>query len=263
MLEARAIPSLGYAALNGPTPVPEAIDRCRTLLEEVHGNAKAEALLLAAIAHLEAMRGNFDEARELYRRSRAILEELGWSFLAAQTSFDSGPIELLAGDPRAAEEELRRDYETLDRMGEKNYISTTAALLARAVYEQGRYVEAGTFADVSRELAADDDVTSQVLWRGVHAMLLARAEEHAEAETMARSAVQMSESADAPEAQGNALLDLAEVLSMAGDREGAARALTQAIGQFEGKGMLVPAERAQARLASLEGSVTEEPSVPS
>ncbi len=263
MLEARAIPSLGYAALNGPTPVPEAIDRCRTLLGEVGGNHKAEALLLAAIAHLEAMRGNFDEARELYRRSRAILEELGWSFLAAQTSFDSGPIELLAGDPRAAEEELRRDYETLDRMGEKNYISTTAALLARAVYEQGRYVEAATFADLSRELAADDDVTSQVLWRGVHAMLLARSEEHAEAETMARSAVQMSESADAPEAQGNALLDLAEVLSMAGDREGAARALTHAIVQFEGKGMSVPAERAQARLASLEGSVAEEPSVPS
>jgi thioredoxin-like negative regulator of GroEL len=94
-------------------------------------------------------------------------------------------------------------------------------------------------------------------------MLLARAEEHAEAETMARSAVQMSESADAPEAQGNALLDLAEVLSMAGDREGAARALTQAMVQFEGKGMSVPVERAQARLASLEGSVAEEPSVPS
>ena len=79
---------------------------------------------------------------------------------------------------------------------------------------------------------------------------------------MARSAVQMSESADAPEAQGNALLDLAEVLSIAGDRDGAARALTQAIGRFESKGMLVPAERAQRRLASL-GSVAEEPSVPS
>ena len=94
-------------------------------------------------------------------------------------------------------------------------------------------------------------------------MILARANEHAEAETMARSAVQMSESADAPEAQGNALLDLAEVLSIAGDREGAARALTQAIGRFESKGMSVPAERAQAQLASLARSVAEEPSVPS
>ena len=69
-------------------------------------------------------------------------------------------------------------------------------------------------------------------------------------------------SADAPEAQGNALFDLAEVLSIAGDREGAARALTQAIGKFEQKGMLVAAERAQSRLASLR-SVAEEPSVPS
>jgi len=262
LLEIRAIPSLGYCALNGPTPVPEAIGRCRILLDEVRGDRKAEALLMAAISHLEAMQGNFPEARDLYRASRATLEELGWSFHAAQTSFDSGPVELLAGDPRAAESELARDYQTLERMGEKNYISTTAALLARAVYEQGRYGEARTFVDVSRELAADDDVTSQVLLRGVHAMILARANEHAEAETMARSAVQMSESADAPEAQGNALLDLAEVLSMAGDREGAARALTQAIGKFEQKGMLVPAERTQRRLASL-GSVAEEPSVPS
>src|SRR5437879_11983474 len=86
---------------------------------------------MAAMSHLEAMQGNVPEARDLYRASRATLEELGWSFLAAQTSFDSGPVELLAGDPKAAESELARDYQTLERMGEKNYISTTAALLAQ------------------------------------------------------------------------------------------------------------------------------------
>jgi class 3 adenylate cyclase/tetratricopeptide (TPR) repeat protein len=255
MLEARAIPSLGYAALNGPTPVPQAIERCRGLLEDVRGNAKAEALLLAAIAHLEAMRGNFDEARRLYRESRAMLEELGWSFLAAQTSFDSGPVELLAGDPAAAEAELRRDYETLERMGEKNYISTTAALLARAVYEQGRLDEARVYTDVSRELAADDDVTSQVLWRGVHAMLLARAGEFAEAEAVVRGAVELSETADAPEARGNALLDEAEVLTMSGDRDGAAAVLARALEQFERKAMDVPAELTRAKLAALEPTI--------
>ncbi len=263
LLEARAIPSLGYAALNGPTPVPQAIERCSTLLEDVRGNAKAEALLLAAIAHLEAMRGNFDEARALYRSSRSMLEELGWSFLAAQTSFDSGPVELLAGDPQAAEAELRRDYETLERMGEKNYISTTAALLARAVYEQGRFDEAQTFTDVSRELAAEDDVTSQVLWRGVDGMLLARLGQHQDAEAMARGAVEMSESADAPEARGNALVDLAEVLLMAEDHEGAAAALAAAIEQFERKGMVVPADRARARLDSLTAADVRSPTTPS
>jgi tetratricopeptide (TPR) repeat protein len=258
-LEARAIPSLGYAALNGPTPVPQAIERCRALLEDVRGNAKAEALLLAAIAHLEAMRGSFDEARRLYRESRAMLEELGWSFLAAQTSFDSGPVELLAGDPAAAEGELRRDYETLERMGEKNYISTTAALLARAVYEQGRYEEAKTYTDVSRELAAEDDVTSQVLWRGVEALLLAEAGASGDAASMARSAVEISETADAPEARGNALVDLADVLLKADDADGAGAALASAIEQFERKGMIVPAERARARLRSLADDEASEP----
>ena len=98
LMVARAIPSLGYCALSGPTPVPEAIERCRALLEEVSGDRKPEALLEAALSHLEAMRGNVEESRALYRASRAKLEELGWTFLAAQTSFDSGPVEMLAGD---------------------------------------------------------------------------------------------------------------------------------------------------------------------
>ena len=38
---------------------------------------------------------------EEYRRGRAMLEELGWVFLAALTSLESGPIEMLAGDPAA------------------------------------------------------------------------------------------------------------------------------------------------------------------
>ena len=56
----------------------------------------------------------------MYRKSRASLEELGWAFLAAQTSFDSGPVEMLNGDLEAAEREPRSDYESLERMGETN-----------------------------------------------------------------------------------------------------------------------------------------------
>ena len=70
----------------------------------------------------------------------------GWTFQAALTSLDSGPIEMLAGDPVAAEAELRRDYETLDRLGERNYITTVAVYLAEALYRQGRYADADTFA---------------------------------------------------------------------------------------------------------------------
>ena len=89
------------------------------------------------------MRGRFEEARALYRRSRATLDELGWRFDAALTSADRlWPGRAHRRRPGAAETELRRDYEALAAMGERNYISTTAAFLAEALYRQGRDEEA-------------------------------------------------------------------------------------------------------------------------
>ena len=170
--EIRILPALATCSTYGPTPVDEAAARCAHLLEEVGGDQKADALIRASLARLEAMRGNFDEARQLYRRSRATLEEFGWNLFAALTSIDSGSVELLAKDPVAAESELRRDFETLDAMGERNYIATTAAYLAFALLLQGRYDEADGFVTFSEETAAPDDLTSQFLWRQFRARLL-------------------------------------------------------------------------------------------
>ena len=121
---------------------------------------------MRALANLEAMRGRFDEARALYRSGRAILDELGWRHDAAITSaVASGPVELIAGDAVAAEAELRADYEALAAMGERNFISTTAAFLAEALYRQGRDDEALRMTEESEEIAAADDVATQYLWR--------------------------------------------------------------------------------------------------
>ena len=142
-MELRALPALATCAQLGPTPVPEAIAIVEGVLAELEGDRKAEAYTLRALANLEAMRGRFDEARALYQASRATLDDLGWRFDAALTSaIASGPVELIAGDLVAAERELRRDYEALSAMGERNYISTTKAFLAEALYRQGRDEEA-------------------------------------------------------------------------------------------------------------------------
>jgi class 3 adenylate cyclase/tetratricopeptide (TPR) repeat protein len=254
MMEGRAIPSLGMCALQGPTPVPKAIARCRQLLDDAKGDRKAEALLLAAISHLEAMRGNFDEARALYQRSRAVLEELGWTFLAAQTSFDSGPVELLASDPAAAESELRRDYETLIAMGERNYISTTAALLAHAVLQQGRLDNAYEFSVLSEGFAAPDDRMSQTLWRTARAQVLARRGDPA-AEPLVREAIDIIEQAESPEACGNAYVALGEVLVNAGRPQAAAGAFRDAARCFGEKGIIVSERQALRRLEELGQSV--------
>jgi len=84
-----------------------------------------------------------------------MLEEVGCSVVAASTSQQSCRVELLAGDPAAAERELRRDFDELSEMGERYFLSTAAGELARAVYAQGRYVET-TIEKVT--LAVGDDV---------------------------------------------------------------------------------------------------------
>ena len=254
MMVARAVPSLGYCALSGPTPVPEAIERCRALLEEMHGDRKPEALLESALSHLEAMRGNVEESRALYRKSRASLEELGWTFLAAQTSFDSGPVEMLAGDLATAEAELRRDYDTLERMGETNYISTTAALLAEVLYRQGDLAGAEEHTRISEELAAQDDVSSQFRWRGVRAKILATRGHAEEAEKLAREAVEVIRPSDDPNSKGDALTDLSEVLRLAGRPADAAEAARDALALFEAKGNTVSAAIARATVQELSSA---------
>ena len=107
------------------------------------------------------MRGDFDRARLLYHRSRAVLEEFGYHLLPALTSLDSSAIEVLAGDLAAAESELRTDYGRLDKMGERNYISTTVGLLADVLYRQGRYDESAEFAAICEGLASGGDVASR------------------------------------------------------------------------------------------------------
>jgi len=81
----RFLGSLAISALYGPMPVPEAIATCEEVLARAADDRKARALAEVAIGQLEAMRGDFDRARLLYRRSRASLEEFGYLLSAALT----------------------------------------------------------------------------------------------------------------------------------------------------------------------------------
>jgi len=245
-LEERVRPVLATCALYGPHPVPEAIALCEELLRSSGNDRKGEAMTLLALAHLEAMRGAFDRSRELYRSSRASLEELGWNLHAAVTSISSGPIELLADDPIAAERELRRDLETLETMGEKYYRSTTVGFLAEALYRQDRLDEAERFAEMCAELAAPDDVSSQFLWRSVLGKILARRDRLDEGERMVRDALLLIREAEDPDSQATVLLDLVEVLRLAGKDEEASASAEEATRLFDRKGDVVGARRASA-----------------
>jgi tetratricopeptide (TPR) repeat protein len=234
----------------GPTPVGEAIRICEELIAKSGGDRRGEAIALRALGHMHAMQGEFESAREEYRRARTMLEELGWNFVAAIGSIVSGPIEMLASDAVAAETELRRDYDALDHMGERNYISTVAGYLAEALYRQGRFDESGRYANFSAEIAAPDDVMTQVLWRSVSAKLLARQGKFAEAESVARQALELiRRSDDVIDDQANTLMDLAEVLEIAGKPEEAMPLAAEALQLYERKGNVVSAANARKFLS--------------
>ncbi|TIS56678.1 BTAD domain-containing putative transcriptional regulator [Mesorhizobium sp.] len=222
----------------GPTPVLEGIARCEKIRSEVSGHLESEALVLRHLGGLHAMNGDFELARSLVATSNAVFDELGLTLNAA-TSHNEAVIEMLAGDPAAAETSLHVGFDALTRMGEQAFLSTTAAFLARAVFAQERDDEAEDLAQLSAKLSAAGDLLTQVLWRGVRARILARRGQLEEAETLAREAVLLAERTDFLAHHGDTLVDLAHILQGAGREHEAAAAAAEGLHLHEKKGNLV------------------------
>lgn len=235
VLEIRTLQNIAAIAHIGPTPVSEATAICEEILERVESDRRASANTRRSLAQLHAMAADIDGARELYQGVRATLDELGWRHDAALVSLDSGPIELLAGDPAIAEAELRRDYDALTEMGDEFFKPTTAAYLAEALLRQGRVDDARALAEESSATADPDDVWPQVVWRGVLARIEAGFGDH-NALHRAREAVSLAETSDAPTLQGDAYLALAEVAAVLGDTSTVEQARKTAISRYEAKG---------------------------
>jgi class 3 adenylate cyclase/tetratricopeptide (TPR) repeat protein len=233
----------------GPTPVEEAIDRCEQFLHDVSGDRALEAAIGSMLAGLHAMRGDFDQARELWAAADKLYEALHLSFRRAARSYIPASIETLAGDYDAAERELRWGYETLEQMGEKSLRITIAAFLAEALYKQGREDEAERVIEVIEELAAADDLVPQVLGQSVRAKILARRGELEDAEELGREVVRLAENTDFPELKASTALDLAEVLDAAGKSDAAQELVAGAKEIYERKGNVVAAQQTELRSA--------------
>jgi hypothetical protein len=203
-----------------------------------------EANVTSSTAGLLAMRGRFDETRELVDRARRTYDELGLVLAAAGLSNVAAESELLAGEPEAAAALLYEGYDSLPAMARAH----RAALLAEAMYALARFDEARVLADECRA-AAGSHALSHVSWRAVHAGIAAREERFDEAEELAREAVELVDRMDAPNLRGDARIRLAEVLRLADRRDEASAVTREALILYERKGNLVSAERAKALLA--------------
>ena len=95
--------------------------------EEVRESPESEAAILRQLACLNAMVGRFELARELIATSNATYADLGLTLNAA-ASQNEAVVELLAGNPAAAEGSARAAYRALEEMGERAFRSTMAAI---------------------------------------------------------------------------------------------------------------------------------------
>jgi tetratricopeptide (TPR) repeat protein len=258
----------GYSAslLLGPLPVETAIRRLEEL--KLGGGLPGEPSFRPAvasregevsfavreiegvgIASLEAMRGNFERARQLCRQTEAYYMEVGQLLLAAGVpGFVRGPLEMMAGDLETAQRELQRSVELMRELGQHAHVSSILPELAQVLFAEGRFEEAEAASLEARDATSPSDVFSRITWRAIHAKLLAERGKIEEAQSLAREAVSIAARTDALSLHARALLDLAYVLNAGDLKEEAKAAGVEARERYEAKGNLVGVRSAVAFL---------------
>src|SRR4051794_17079971 len=236
------------AALWGPAPIVRASGRCLDvvrILRMTPGNRHVEAAALRCQAVLEAMRGRADAARGILDTCRMTFEELGLTFELQETESHAGIVELLAGDPHAAEERLRAAQEGFEALGAHVFAAQAAAMLARALLEQDREEEALEASRFAEEHGGEDLKTT-IAWLGVRAEALARGGEEHEGLILARRGAELAEPTDALADKADALMALAAVELTTGRADAAREAARRARELYAAKDHAVGVARAEA-----------------
>ena len=231
-------------------PTDLAIERQEQLLEAVEGEPRSEAHVLHHLALMYGFAGRFVEARSAIRRCRAVWAESGAKLDWASTAMNAGAIELMAGDPLAAERELREGYETLLAMQHIGYRATLTLLLAESVYAQGRYEEAERLVEDAAATTIHDDLPDQVSLRIIGAKLHARCGDFEAADRLSQEARELVPSWHHG-LLGEVLVGRAEVLILAGKPDEAAEALGEAARLYEKRRAEPLAERVRKQLEQL------------
>ncbi len=233
------------ALLHGPTPVDEAIAGIQDLRDELGLDSPLRGSINTSLAGLLAMRGDFAEARRLFRDAAATYEEFGLRFRRANQSFVGAQIELLAGDTPAAEQQLRASTAAFDEIGAATSATTHRALLAEVVARLGRVEEATELAQQVAVQASSHDLIAQVLSRTALTRVRLGEGSTQEAVELATEASRLLTDAEFPQLAIAALTAGAEAAAAADDGADAERLLTEARQIAEAKG-------ATASLAQLD-----------
>jgi tetratricopeptide (TPR) repeat protein len=238
----------------GPATVDAGIRLCEQTLAESDSESGLASVATQGLGLLYGFRGEFDRGRALLAQAGAMQLELGMEIArAAGTTMMSAELEQLAQDYDAAEGVLRPAMEVLRRAGEKDYYSTLLGHLAQVSYAQGKYDEAEELAREAGEAGGADDIATQRYSLAVRGLVLARRGETAEAERLARAAVELLAPTDALVTRAEVMLDMAEVMKLADRLDEAIVAARDAARLYAAKGADAGVRLAEARVAELEG----------
>jgi len=234
---------LDGALVGGPRPADEAL----ATLDAVTSDTPTPGIELNR-ARLLAMLGLFKEAWPLAHSASERIREFTGDKRGDLVLADIAAYE---GEYETAAKYLRRRCAVFEERELWSYLATYAPALGRCLCQLGRFEEAESLAQRGRELANEQDVDAQRLWRRVQARVLADRGQYEEAERLAREAVAIIGQTDALALQGDTWWDLAEVLAASGRKEEAADAYEQAIERYARKKHLAKLAQVRPRLEAL------------
>ena len=223
--------------------------RCKGFLESAGDDPATRAFCCVELAVLEAMSGDFEHARELLAEGTRSISELGLTVWAANNAQEAYYVEMLAGNPGGGGEHAPRELRDARGDGRARIPLDDRRLPRSRALRAGRVRRGRALQPSERGRAAPDDVMSQVLWRTARAKVRAERGDAESAEALAREAVRLAEGTELLNTQGDALLDLATVLTAAGRREEALAAAEEAAQRYEQKGNRALARASAAREA--------------
>jgi class 3 adenylate cyclase/tetratricopeptide (TPR) repeat protein len=203
-------------------------------------------------ALLAAYQGDFAQARAQVAAAVDAARDKGRHTIAGSLAMLVAEIELLAGVPERAADAALAGVAELEELGERGWMSTVACWAAEALYQLDRDEEALALTDKAEESAARDDISTRTLILEVRAKLLSGRGKHADAQRLAREAVQIADTTDSLSMQGDALASLARVLEAAGCQDEAISAWSEALDRYERKQILPLARRVRERLDALQ-----------